>query len=348
MSKRFPLRIIDGFFIVVIACIIYMIYPRNYDGVGRYEPLENTAYWDFPNESNIGYQFIPASKQNNKTPIIYLHGGPGGAISNEIVESLQPFAEEGHPVYAYDQIGSGSSDRLSRIESYTVARHVDDLKWVTDEIGVEKVILLGQSWGSILATFFTLDYPEKVEKIIMTGPGPIFPLDSKLADFLPPDSLDIKEPAFSNKDGIREVYTLREKIVRWFANVHGKKIISDRKADQFFTHLNNALNRSTVYDQSKVTKSKPGGGYFVHLRTMKDLYHIKDRRVEMSKLSTPIFILKGQYDNQKWGYTQEYLQLFPNAKMEIVPKAGHFIQVEQPDIYYSSIKKFLSEQSTVE
>ena len=61
----------------------------------------------------------------------------------------------------------------------------------------------------------------------------------------------------------------------------------------------------------------------------------------MRKLKIPILIMKGQYDNQKWGVTREYVELFKSATLKIIPNSGHFIDVEQPELYYKVIKDFL-------
>ncbi len=53
--------------------------------------------------------------------------------------------------------------------------------------------------------------------------------------------------------------------------------------------------------------------------------------------------MKGQCDNQKWGYTQEYLKLYPNSELVVIPNAGHAIYIEQPIQYIKTIKKFLKQ-----
>lgn len=84
-----------------------------------------------------------------------------------------PFSEEGFDIFLYDQIGSEQSERLADINEYTADRHKKDLEELIKKIGSEKVILIGQSWGAILATLFIADSPEKVEKVVLTGAGPI-------------------------------------------------------------------------------------------------------------------------------------------------------------------------------
>jgi proline iminopeptidase len=340
MKKKLFLGLAYSFLLSGLLFLIYIFYPRKYD-VLPYQEMSNTKYWNLSTGSNIGYVLLEGKGPKKRHPIIYLHGGPGGVITEHTISMLTPFSEVGYDVYAYDQIGSGSSERLDDIEQYTLARHMADLKEIIDQVNSEQVILLGQSWGGVLANFFTVDNAEKVAKIIMTGPGPVFPVNSNLADISPPDSLNIKAPIYSNQDGIRAVYTFRDKCIRWYASALGKKLIPDQQVDDFMTHLNSYLNRSTLFDTSLVKEAYGGGGYYVQLRTMKSLNYVESPRDKMKEIKIPILILKGQYDNQKWGLTHEYVDLFSNATLKVVPNAGHFIEIEQPEMYYKEILNFL-------
>ena len=64
----------------------------------------------------------------------------------------------------------------------------------------------------------------------------------------------------------------------------------------------------------------------------------------MKLLNIPFLLLRGQYDNQKWGYFQEYLNYLPDVTFKIIPKSGHFIEIEQPALFYSEIEAFLKEK----
>ena len=52
--------------------------------------------------------------------------------------------------------------------------------------------------------------------------------------------------------------------------------------------------------------------------------------------------MKGECDNQKWGFTNEYKELFQNSELVIIPNAGHFISVEQPELYSKTMQHFLN------
>ncbi len=325
---------------ITICVWLYLIVPRQYD-VPAHDELENIQYWDLSSGSEIAYVRVGQPKTNDETPIIYLHGGPGGYISKSIITSLQHIAAKGYTIYAYDQIGSGSSDRLNDISEYTLTRHINDLGEIIDRIGSDQVILLGQSWGSVLATFFVVEHPERVEKIIMTSPGPVFPIDRNLAYVEAPDSLKIKIPQNSNRAVNAKVYTLRDHFIRWYAQVFGKKWASDHEVDHFYAHLNTELNKVAIHDTTLMRKSTAGLGYYSHLKTMKSLYQAEDPRSKMKDIDIPVLILKGQHDHIQWGYTQEYTELFGNMSLMVIPDAGHFIDLEQPVQYNQEISRFL-------
>jgi pimeloyl-ACP methyl ester carboxylesterase len=69
------------------------------------------------------------------------------------------FAANGFRVFLYDQAGSGLSGFLPHLRDYTVARSVADLEAIRQKIGVEKVILIGHSWGSTLAASYMAKFP---------------------------------------------------------------------------------------------------------------------------------------------------------------------------------------------
>jgi len=341
MKKIFKL-VIYVFLLCIVAFLFALFLPRNYD-VPQPQERKRTQYWNLSDGSKIAYTLISAKGEKKSYPIIYLHGGPGGFISDNNITMLQPLADSGYDVYLYDQVGSGRSSRLENIRNYTVQKHIDNLNEIIRNIGAEKVILIGQSWGAILATLFTADNKDKIEKLILTCPGPVYPYHSELATVKPPDSLHLKEPMFSNADGNKKAINIRTKTMSFFATTFGKKLASDKEADDFATYLNYEVNKSCVCDTSNILKEEAGSGYYAQIMTYLSLTRIQDPREKFKKLDTKVLVLKGQCDNQKWGFTNEYLQLFKNSRLTVIPGAGHFINVEQPALYIKTIQDFLSE-----
>lgn len=335
--------IIKYVLLIISVILIYILfYPRTYN-VPQMKDREGTLYWDLPTGSRIAYTLIAAKGIKKPFPIIFLQGGPGGFITDRNIAVLEPLSENGYDIYLYDQVGSGHSARLENINEYTAERHKKDLEEIVKLTGKPKVILIGQSWGAILATLFIADNPEKVQKVIFTGPGPIQPVNQNVINLVAPDSLNLKTPVFSNALAAKKVKNLRSMLIENWAKHFGRKLASDKEADDFQTYLNNELNKSTVCDTTATLKAEGGGGYYSSIMTTKSMAYSKDPRSFLIQSGIPALVMKGQCDNQRWGFTNEYLQLFINHKFVVIPNAGHSISVEQPYLYIETIREFLND-----
>lgn len=326
----------------ILLLIVFI--PRNYD-VPQIKKKEGTQYWELPSGSKIAYTLQSADGKRNSIPIIYLQGGPGGFISERIITLFAPLAEDGYDIYFYDQIGSGESDRLSNINNYTAERHKEDLEAIIETIGAEKVILIGQSWGAILATMFIADHPEKVQKAIFTGPGPILPRRQDLLNTQIPDSLNLKQAPYTNHQANEKSTNLRIELVTLLAKSFGFKLASDQEADDYQTFLNHELNKATVCDTSKALEAEGGGGFYAQIMTVSSFRDMKDQRSKLKRSGIPVLIMKGECDHQAWGYLNEYLELFPDNQLKIISDAGHSIYVEQPELYLKTIRDFLNQDT---
>ncbi|MFZ2782855.1 MAG: alpha/beta fold hydrolase [Sediminibacterium sp.] len=114
----------------------------------------------------------------DSTLIICIHGGPGGDYRYML--NCKTLATKGCRVVFYDQRGAGLSQRFPK--SWYKSQGSDALnKIFYDELkGVishyktsssQKVILLGQSWGAMLATAYTGKYPNEIDGLIVAEPG---------------------------------------------------------------------------------------------------------------------------------------------------------------------------------
>lgn len=340
--KRKILRFIKYMFLFLIVLFLFQILlPKSYD-VPPLQKRAGTQFWNLSTGSKIGYTLVSAKGKKKPYAIIYLHGGPGGHITDRNIKMLSPLSNNGYDVYLYDQIGSGQSGRLKDIKQYTVERHIRDLEEIIKKAGTHKVILIGQSWGAILAVLFTANNPDKVEKLIFTSPGPVFPVRRELANIKAPDSFHLRNPVFTNAQGNEKANNIRTKVMKIFATIFGKQLAPDKEADDFATYLNFEVNKSTVCDTSKILPAEAGGGFYAAVMTFESLVKVQDPRPKIKNLKISGLVMKGQCDNQKWGFTNEYLTLFPNHQLAIIPNAGHFISVEQPALYINTIQEFVN------
>ncbi len=104
--------------------------------------------------------------------IVVIHGGPGGDYRSLL--NCSNFSADGFFVVFYDQRGSGLSRRYDR-ESYTsVQLFIDELGAVIKyyrQRPDQKVILIGHSWGAMLATAYVNQYPGEVNGVVLMEPG---------------------------------------------------------------------------------------------------------------------------------------------------------------------------------
>jgi proline-specific peptidase len=107
--------------------------------------------------------------------LVVLHGGPG--ISFEYLRRLEQLAGDELTVLFYDQLGGGRSDRPEDDPSlWRVERFVAELDGVRAAFGLERMVLLGQSWGGCLALQYTLDHPDRVQGLVLSNTGASIPL----------------------------------------------------------------------------------------------------------------------------------------------------------------------------
>jgi proline iminopeptidase len=107
----------------------------------------------------------------NDPMIVVVHGGPGGDYRSLL--NCSKFSADGFFVVFYDQRGSGLSRRHGK-EVFTVGLFIDDLDAVIRyyrQGPAQKVILMGHSWGAMLATAYVNVHPGAVSGVVLMEPG---------------------------------------------------------------------------------------------------------------------------------------------------------------------------------
>lgn len=105
-------------------------------------------------------------KADAATPIIFLHGGPGGGCDNGHKGYFDGHSQR---VIFFDQRGAGQSTPAGSLENNTTQDLVGDILKLLQELNLEKVIMFGRSWGSCLALNFAIRYPEYVQALVLGG-----------------------------------------------------------------------------------------------------------------------------------------------------------------------------------
>lgn len=99
-------------------------------------------------------------------PLVLLHGGPGSTHLGLGV--LEPLADERRLVF-YDQLGCGNSSQPSDPSLWTVELYVEELANLREALGLERIHLLGHSWGGMLALEYALTQPDGLESLVLSS-----------------------------------------------------------------------------------------------------------------------------------------------------------------------------------
>lgn len=102
-------------------------------------------------------------------PLLLLHGGPG-ADHSDFLPALKPLAKR-HQLVLIDERGSGRSERLGDPTSYTLALMVKDIECVRKHLQLEQWVVLGHSFGGILAQAYAVRHPKRLLGLVLAGTG---------------------------------------------------------------------------------------------------------------------------------------------------------------------------------
>jgi proline iminopeptidase len=104
--------------------------------------------------------------------LVLLHGGPG-ASHDYLRPQLDALAAPGRlRLLYYDQRGGGRSPLDAGTPAGTASDHVADLDRVREELDLDRLRLVGYSWGGLLALLYAVEHPERVERLALISPAP--------------------------------------------------------------------------------------------------------------------------------------------------------------------------------
>ena len=100
------------------------------------------------------------------TPVVFLHGGPGGGTVPDYRRFFDPAS---YRIVLFDQRGSGKSTPHASLEENTTWHLVEDIEKLRRHLGVESWVVFGGSWGSTLALAYAQTHPERVRALVLRG-----------------------------------------------------------------------------------------------------------------------------------------------------------------------------------
>jgi proline iminopeptidase len=100
------------------------------------------------------------------TPVVFLHGGPGGGTTPAYRRFFDP---EAYRIILFDQRGAGKSTPHASLEENTTWHLVEDIEKLREHLGVESWVVFGGSWGSTLALAYAQTHPARARALILRG-----------------------------------------------------------------------------------------------------------------------------------------------------------------------------------
>ncbi|MFC6207187.1 proline iminopeptidase [Levilactobacillus tongjiangensis] len=122
-----------------------------------------------PFKSYQTYYRVVGDLTNGLTPLLLLHGGPGS--THNYFEAFDELTKQtGRPVVMYDQLGCGKSSHPTDTSLWRAETWVAELQALRDYLHLDRVHLLGQSWGGMLAIIYLCDYqPAGIQSLILAS-----------------------------------------------------------------------------------------------------------------------------------------------------------------------------------
>lgn len=100
------------------------------------------------------------------TPVVFLHGGPGAGAAPDHRRFFDP---SDYRIVVFDQRGAGRSRPQGELQDNTTQHLIADLEALRAELGIERWVVFGGSWGSTLALAYAQAHPQSVRGLILRG-----------------------------------------------------------------------------------------------------------------------------------------------------------------------------------
>lgn len=252
-------------------------------------------------------------------PLVMLHGGGPGASARSNFEPAVPHFASSFRVLAVDMPGFGGSDKPAVVGNYFrfAADHVVAL---LDELGLERVHLLGNSLGGGTAARLAIEHPDRVGRLVLMGPGGL-----SLNLFHADPTEGVKRLTEFNLEPSREA-------LRAFIStmVHDQSLVTDELVEQRYADATAPGSREAMISM---------GMSFFDPATAEDGMVWRDaHRIKHHTLLT-------------WGREDRVnpldgalvaLKAIRRARLHVFPNCGHWAQIEAAEEFAEVATAFLS------
>jgi L-proline amide hydrolase len=269
---------------------------------------------------------IVGNRTNGAVPLLALHGGPGS--THNYFAPLERLGDE-RPVVLYDQIGCGNSDRPTDIE-WTVAVFRDEVDAVRGQLGLERIHLLGTSWGGMLAQEHVLSGAEGIVSLTLSSTLANLALwneeQLKLKAQLPPEVIEVLDRHEQAETYDDPEY---EEAMGVYFDRHFYRGPTPRPELE-------AMAKGRAPD---VYRAMQGPNEWTTTGALKG-WDIRDR---LHEIDMPTLVVRGRYDMCTQPIARELVEGIRGAREVVLEHSSHTPALEESDRYLAIVGGFIRE-----
>lgn len=293
--------------------------------IAREEPRADLAPGEHQAVVNGVRLWYRVAGQGEGTPVVFLHGGPGQG-SQTFARFAGPRLEPHLRMVYLDQRGAGRSERPWN-DAYSLELMVDDLEQLRRAWGVERIAVVGHSFGSILALEYAARHPEHTARVVLTAAAPDLPAALERQC----DRLERQDPELYARAVAQRPADLG---ARCNAFAAGRGFIDAAMFPDpaVMTLVDETDATDGMRNTGEVGQALFGAGGLMNYRF--------DGH---ARLTMPVLIVAGLADFQTVVEPQRALAArLPDARILEYPGRGHFMFVEDPERFAADLVAFLA------
>ena len=290
-----------------------------------YPAIEPNTQDTLPEQDGHTVYFETSGNPNGK-PVLFVHGGPGGATQPMYRRFFDPAK---YHIILFDQRGCGRSTPHAALEANTTWHLVADMERLREHVGIERWMLFGGSWGSTLSLAYAQTHPDRVTELVLRG---IFMLRQRELDWfyeggaarIFPDAWEeYLAPIPENERG-QLVAAFHKRLTSDDAQVQLEAARAWSGFEGALSKLIPSENLKAHYtdDMQALAMARVECHYFVNKGFLDHESQLLD---DVDKIRhIPGVIVQGRYDvvcpaETAWALHKRW----PEADLKIVPDAGH-------------------------
>jgi len=255
-------------------------------------------------------------------PVIAVNGGPGLSHAYMMQNDLWQRVGRDHFVVLYDQRGTGKSKPVKQGAAQTMEAQVADLDAVRAALKLDKVALVGDSYGGMLSMAYAVAHPEHVAKLVLSDSPP--PNWKTMVHLLPDVFPDLEEQGDAEAKKLGEGTDAAEQA--GLRNHFRMIFYSPELRDAYMAKMGDL-------------GFEPGVAAAISKSTTE-----MDLTAQIKDFHFPVLVITGRYDMNvapltAWRMAHE----IPGAKIVFFEKSGHLPAYEEPEKYLAVLNGFLNE-----